>query len=288
MTIESSAHPDLAEVLPEVDVDRVAAAFPITLRLEGGATQQAEARAVGLSGIAVESTSPSGGRQVARVIFRLGKAEISAAVVEAGRVETASRSGHLIDLRFVEFEGLGEALVWRFAQERAREIAYFLRAEGDLADIPLRAAFDLAHATRLCVLPQRSGVLGRASEAGDGGSTFMVLRGCVSLALRAPGKSSDNRTLHVSPGQLFGGLVAMFGPLPYESVAAAASTQLLELPALSIASLEVTKPVAFRWLVRGAMRCSLRHRAVVTDEAPSPWPRELDRRTGVPDVGARA
>ena len=231
---------------------RVAAIFPVELVLGGSPYTVLPARSldVGMGGICVSTGSILDGNLVHFVRFKLGRFDLELKVDSCWSSSTGSQAGPQMGFVFQDLVPTAEAAIWNFIQERALEIATFLRTCKGLPNLDFQDSLDLALATRIREVDSGQLVYGSVGDRSSG-SIFAVFRGSIMLE-RATGKRNQE-IAEVPSGEFFGGLPVIAGCPPFDRAVATRSSTLLEFLEFSTNYLLVHKPTVGAALTRAAM-----------------------------------
>lgn len=231
---------------------RVAAIFPVELVLDGSPCSVLHARSldVGIGGICVRTDSILDGSRIGFVRFKLGRHDLELKVAACWTSSTGSCGGPRIGFVFEKLVPTTEATLWNFIQERALDIATFLRGCRALPDLDFQDALDLALTTRIREVDSGQLVYGSLGNSSSG-SIFVVFRG--SIMLERATETRNQEVTEVQSGEFFGGLPIVAGSATLDRAVATSSTTLLEFLEYSTNYLLINKPILGAALTRAAM-----------------------------------
>jgi CRP-like cAMP-binding protein len=229
---------------------RVGTDFPVDVHASGSAgVLPARARDLGIGGMCLATASPFQFKSIHRVTLSLPQRRLE--VQAEGRWQR-STPGDQVILTGVSFVSPPDDLVevlWDHVLDGAKELARFLHARSDLAELDIEEAMGLAQVTRFREVARGQTIhREEVMEVGED-SIFLVAQGEVVLEARVRG-ARNVAFDRLSPGRLFGGSALLLQLPPSETAIAATDCRLLEIDRSAFEYLCSAKP----WL---AQRLSL-------------------------------
>lgn len=220
---------------------RVASDVRVDLYARGSSRRlPARARALGVTGVCVETPSVFALASVHRVVVTLPDGRLSLDAAGRWQHEAGPDLGILSGIEFVDPPAEAVEQLWQVVTEGGRALAGFL-ARSELRGLDVEESIALAQLTRTReVRAGRTLYRHDAVRPGED-SVFLVRSGCVALQFRARG--AREVTLEtLGPGCAFGGW-SLLGPLPpAESALVARDAELLEIDRAAFEHLRRTRP----------------------------------------------
>ncbi len=202
-----------------------------------------------MGGLCIRTASMIDAAAVQIIRFRLGRHDLEFRVRWRWSSAIPSGEGRFTGFAFEDLDATSEKALWSFIQERAHEVATFLRSCGGLSHLDFQDALELALTTRIREFECGAIVYGRAGDD-PSGSLFALFRG--SILLKRVGERRNQEIDIVQPGEFFGGMPTIAGCKPLERAVATSTSTVLEFTECITRCVQNTKPQLGTMLIRAA------------------------------------